>query len=63
MLIGIDPHKTTHTATAVDPATNKEVASTRIDATLREYRRMLTWPSSGRSAGGRSRTPRGSAAI
>ena len=43
MLIGIDPHKTTHTATAVEPHTNQEVASIRIDATLREYRRMLAW--------------------
>jgi transposase len=43
MLIGIDPHKSTHTATAVEPGTNREVASIRIDATLREYRRMLTW--------------------
>lgn len=43
MLIGIDPHKSTHTATAVEPATNREVASIRIDATLREYHRMLTW--------------------
>ena len=43
MLIGIDPHKSTHTATAVEPDTNREVASIRIDATLREYRRMLTW--------------------
>ena len=43
MLIGIDPHKATHTATAVEPGTNREVASIRIDASLREYRRMLTW--------------------
>ena len=43
MLIGIDPHKTTHTATAVEPHTNQEVASIRIEASLREYRRMLTW--------------------
>ncbi len=43
MLIGIDPHKTTHTATAVEPHTNQEVASIRIDASLREYRRMLSW--------------------
>jgi len=34
MLIGIDPHKSTHTATAVEPDTNREVASIRIDATL-----------------------------
>src|SRR3954454_6650158 len=43
MLIGIDPHKASHTATAVEPGTNQEVASIRIDATLKEYRRMLTW--------------------
>jgi len=43
MLIGIDPHKTTHTATAVEPSTRQEVASIRIEASLREYRRMLTW--------------------
>ena len=43
MLIGVDPHKSTHTATAVEPGTNAEVASIRIEATLGEYRRMLTW--------------------
>ena len=43
MLIGIDPHKSTHTATAIAPDANHEVASIRIDATLGEYRRMLTW--------------------
>jgi len=43
MLIGIDPHKSTHTASAVEPGTNREVASIRIDASLHEYRRMMTW--------------------
>lgn len=43
MLIGVDPHKSTHTATAVEPSTNSEVASIRIEATLGEYRRMLRW--------------------
>ena len=43
MLIGIDPHKSSHTATAVAPGTNQEVASIRIEASLGEYRRMLTW--------------------
>ncbi|HYJ55872.1 MAG TPA: IS110 family transposase, partial [Mycobacterium sp.] len=43
MLIGIDPHKSTHTATAIAPDTNHEAASIRIDATLGEYRRLLTW--------------------
>ncbi|WP_258382832.1 IS110 family transposase [Streptomyces sp. NTH33] len=43
MLIGIDPHKSTHTATAVDPETNRDHASIRIDVTLQEYERMLDW--------------------
>ena len=43
MLIGVDPHKSTHTATAVESGTNSEVASIRIEANLGEYRRMLTW--------------------
>jgi hypothetical protein len=43
MLIGVDPHKSTSTAAAVEPQSNREVASIRIDATLREYRRLLTW--------------------
>jgi transposase len=43
MLIGIDPHKSTHTATAIAPDANHEIASIRIDATLGEYRRLLTW--------------------
>jgi hypothetical protein len=32
MLIGVDPHKTAHTATALDPATNSDRGSVRIDA-------------------------------
>ena len=43
MLIGIDPHKSTHTATAVDPKTNHDCASLRIDVTLQEYQRVLDW--------------------
>ena len=43
MIIGVDPHKSTHTATAVDPQTNRAVASVRIQASLADYRRMLTW--------------------
>lgn len=43
MVIGVDPHKSTHTATAVDPQTNRAVASVRIQASLTDYRRMLTW--------------------
>ena len=43
MLIGIDPHKTTHTATTINSSTQQEVASIRIDSSLRDYRRLLTW--------------------
>jgi transposase len=43
MLIGVDPHKSTSTATAVAPESNREVASIRIEATVKEYRRLLTW--------------------
>jgi transposase len=43
MIIGVDPHKSTHTATAVDPQTNRTVASVRIEASLADYRRLLRW--------------------
>ena len=32
IVIGIDPNKSTHTATAVDPAINTDLDSIRIDA-------------------------------
>jgi transposase len=43
MIIGVDPHKASHTATAVDSSTNTPVASLRIDATLAGYRELLRW--------------------
>jgi hypothetical protein len=43
MIIGIDPHKNSHTATALDPTINKVVDSLRIDATLAGYRQLLRW--------------------
>ena len=43
MIIGIDPHKASHTATAVDPATNTAMASLRVDASLAGYRELLGW--------------------
>ena len=33
----------THTASAVDPATNRRVATMQIEATLAGYRRLLRW--------------------
>ena len=43
MIIGVDPHKLSHTATAVDPLTNTAVASLRVDAGLAGYREMQRW--------------------
>lgn len=43
IVIGIDPHKSTHTATALDPATNSEVGTLRIEASVFDYRRLMSW--------------------
>jgi transposase len=43
MIIGIDPHKVSHTATAVDPATNTAMSSLRVGASLAGYRELLGW--------------------
>jgi len=43
VIIGVDPHKLSHTATAVDPLTNTAVASLRIEASLAGYRELQRW--------------------
>jgi transposase len=43
IVIGVDPHKRTHTATAMDQLTHTEQSSLRTKATLADYRRMLAW--------------------
>lgn len=43
IVIGIDPHKSTHTATAVDPASNADLGSIRITSSLEAYTRLLDW--------------------
>ena len=43
IVIGIDPHKSTHTATALDPATNTDVGSLRIEASIADYQRLIGW--------------------
>ena len=43
IIIGIDPHKRVHTASAVDAATNRRLASVEIDASLAGYRRLMRW--------------------
>ncbi|MFG2059297.1 transposase [Micromonospora sp. NPDC048930] len=41
--IGVDPHKLSHTATAVDDVTQRPLASLKIESTLRDYGRLLRW--------------------
>ena len=43
IVIGIDPHKSTHTATAVDSATNRDLGSLRIRASFDDYAQLMTW--------------------
>ena len=43
MIIGVDPHKGSHTATAVSPTMNAPAGSLRVDATLAGYRQLLRW--------------------
>jgi transposase len=43
MIIGVDPHKSSHTASAVDPSTTTPVASLRVEASLSGYRELLRW--------------------
>ena len=57
IVIGIDPHKSTHTATALDSATNTDLGSIRIDASVIEYKRLIVWAKPGRTDAGPSRTP------
>jgi len=52
MIIGVDPHKSTHTATAIDPQTNRTVASVRIEASIADYRRLLSGRGSSTTDGG-----------
>jgi transposase len=43
IIIGVDPHKRVHTASAVEPATNQRVATLEVEASLNGYRRLLRW--------------------
>ena len=43
MIIGVDPHKGSQAATAVDAPTNTAVSSLRVDATIGGYRQLLRW--------------------
>ncbi len=43
VIIGIDPHKRTHTASALDPDTHRVLASVQVEASLAGYRSLLRW--------------------
>lgn len=43
VVVGVDPHKSTHTTSAVHPATNADLGSVRIEATLAGYKRLIAW--------------------
>jgi hypothetical protein len=42
VVIGIDPHKSSHTAAALDPDRHTVLDTVRVEATLVEYRRLLS---------------------
>ena len=43
IVIGVDPHKSSHTASALDAQSHQLADRLRIDASLAEYRRLLSW--------------------
>ena len=43
VIIGIDPHKRTHTASVLDAGTHAVLSSLRIDASLAGYRQLVRW--------------------
>ena len=43
MIIGVDPHKSSHTATAVEAVRNAAVGSLQVDASLAGYWHLLRW--------------------
>jgi transposase len=43
IIIGVDPHKRLHVASAIDPATNRQVSALQVEASLAGYRRLLRW--------------------
>jgi transposase len=46
VIIGVDPHKRTHTATAMAPESSRVLATMQIDASLSGYHRLLRWVTS-----------------
>ncbi len=43
VIIGVDPHKRTHTASALEPGSHRMLAALQVDATLAGYRQLARW--------------------
>jgi transposase len=43
VIIGVDPHKRTHTASALEPGSHRVLATLQVDATLGGYRQLSRW--------------------
>ncbi|GGG70458.1 IS110 family transposase [Kocuria dechangensis] len=43
IIIGVDPHKASHTATVLEGTTSTELGTLRITASLQDYQRLLAW--------------------
>jgi transposase len=43
VIIGVDPHKRTHTASALEPGSHRVLATLQIEATLAGYRQLERW--------------------
>jgi hypothetical protein len=43
VMIGVDPHKSSHTASALDTGTHAMLKTRRIATALTEYRQLLAW--------------------
>jgi transposase len=43
VIIGVDPHKRTHTASALEPGSHRVLATLQIDATLAGYWQLARW--------------------
>src|SRR4051794_3807427 len=43
VIIGVDPHKRTHTASALEPGSHRVLATVQIEATLAGYRQLARW--------------------
>ncbi|HZA18254.1 MAG TPA: hypothetical protein VE645_15435 [Pseudonocardiaceae bacterium] len=58
VIIEFDPHKRTHTASALDPGTHRVLATLQIAATLARYRQLLRWAQGSSRGAGRWKRPR-----